>query len=232
MSFLGRGARKGKAKLAPHLEPFAIVDVEFVRGRRSTTIISVERLHTFRTLSSNIEHRLLAQTSLSLLDWHTKEADRDDVLYDELCTWLAFVDSQDSFTQMRQVFLLGGFLLRFLTHLGYEVQLDHCLACKETILPLSYRWHPGRGGLVCSDCVQKDQREWFAARVMPEEVVKLLRFAREASYDDLMNTSLEQERVSAVAQAIHDLMVFHLPNEPRTPFWSMVADLEFERESV
>ena len=47
IDFTGRGAQKEKAKLAAHLEPFAVVDVEIVRGRRSTTVISVERKQAF-----------------------------------------------------------------------------------------------------------------------------------------------------------------------------------------
>ena len=163
LDFLGRGAQKGKAKLASHLEPFAIVDIEIIRGRRSTTVISVDRKFAFKRIASNFEARLLAHASLALLDRYTFEQEKDEALYNELVEWLTFLDQSMEFKPARSTFLLGGFLLRLLDRLGYTIELINCLACKQPVLPLSYRWHAGRGGLVCSDCIHKNSQDWFGS---------------------------------------------------------------------
>ncbi|MFH1611166.1 MAG: DNA repair protein RecO [Patescibacteria group bacterium] len=219
IEFIGRGARRGKAKLAAHLEPFAIVDLEIIKGRRSVTVISVERKHAFRSLMDNIDHRIMTQASLSLLDRHVRENDHDEILYNNLLDWMYFLDSQEKISRKLQVLLLGAFLLRLMQHLGYEVALENCVSCKQGILPLSFRWHGGRGGLVCSDCVQKEPEEWFAARQILEESVKILRFARGADYEDIAKTGFETTHVEDFARIVHDLMQYHLPVDSPVPFW-------------
>ncbi|MFH1711623.1 MAG: DNA repair protein RecO [Patescibacteria group bacterium] len=235
IEFVGRGAQKEKAKLAAHLEPFAVVDVEIVRGRRSTTVISVERQKPFRQIASNLDRRLLAQSSLTLLDRYTREDDQDEALYGMLLDWLNFLDQDIELGPARRAFLLSGFVMRCFKYLGYNVALNSCLACKQPIVPLAFRWHGGKGGLVCSDCVAKDREEWFAARRLPEEVIIMLRFAREAAYEDILKVPLKHEIISSFVQIVHDLTTYHLPGEYRTPFWTgVMADyvLEVPEESL
>lgn len=229
LSFVGRGAQKGKAKLAAHLEPFAVVDVEIVRGRRSTTVISVERVQVFRNIAQSLDSRLLAQSSLLLLDRYTREMDDDAPLYDELLTWLAFLDAQNNMAPARRTLALCGFLLRCMVHMGYEVALDDCVACKQQIMPLAFRWHGGKGGLVCSDCINSDREEWFAARTMPEEVVKLIRFARSTDYEQMLRPALAGAHVEELANVMHDLLTYHLPGDYEVPFWAgIMADYALE----
>ena len=235
VQFVGRGAQKGKAKLASHLEPFAIIDVEYIRGRRSTTVISVDRRHTFKNISKNLERRLLAQTSLTLLDRYTREQDEDQTLYQMLVDWLQFLDRDEPLSSTRSTFLLGGFILRLLTRLGYKIELKHCLDCKELVFPLAFRWHSNHGGLVCTTCIKERPEDWFAARNASEEVIKLIRFARDSKYLDLLRPPLAGETVEEFAKIVHDLIMFHLPGRWEQPFWTgILADyvLEMPEEKV
>lgn len=120
IEFIGRGAQKPRAKLAAHLEPCAIVELEIIRGARSTTVINVERRHAFRRAAVSIDHRLIALTSISLLDKMIHPDEEDVVLYGELLAWLHFVESQKTLHPTRSTLLLGGFLLRIMRHLGYD----------------------------------------------------------------------------------------------------------------
>lgn len=223
VSFIGRGALKPKAKLAAHLEPCAIVQLEIIRGARSTTVINVERQHAFTKTMTSIEHRLLALTSMSLLDRVTHVDEEDRGLYDELLAWLHFLETQETLHPTRSTLLLGGFLLRTMRRLGYDVALDHCVSCQEGIMPLSFRWHGGRGGLVCTDCVQKNRGEWIAALPLREEVVTLMRLARDTSYADLTRFGLKAVDVEAFASCVHDLLGFHVPGYADRPFWRGVV---------
>lgn len=221
LEFVGRGARKGKAKLAAHLEPFAIVKLEIIKGARSTTVIGVERSEVFTALATAIEPRLLALAAATLIDKTVRPDLEDETLYQEFLQLLRFLNTAPVFPPTRNTFVLGGFLLRLLRHLGYDVELGACLSCKDDIRPLAFRWHEGRGGLVCTNCVLERPQEWFAARSMEEEIVTLLRFARDAQYTDLLRPSLKADHVGEFAACVHDLMRFHVPgyvNE--APFWN------------
>lgn len=228
IEFIGRGARKGKAKLAAHLDPFAVVELEIVRGARQMTVIGVERKEAFTDLSNSLEHRLLASAASALLDRTVKLDLADHDLYEEFLGLLKFLNDVPSLPLTRNTLLLGGFLLRLLKLLGYDLELSNCLSCKDDIVPLSFRWHDGRGGLVCTDCVLRSPQEWFAARSLEEEIVTLLRFARDAAYHDLLRPSLKADHVGAFASCVNDLMRLHVPgfDNGDAPYWQLLPALE------
>lgn len=220
LAFVGRGAMKPKAKLAAHLEPCAIVELEIIKGMRSTTVINVERKHAFRRTQTSIDHRLLVLTSMSLLDRVTHQEEEDRGLYEELLTWLHFLETQETLHPTRSTLLLGGFLLRTMRQLGYDVSLLECVGCRVDVMPLSFRWHGGRGGLVCTDCLRKSPGDWFGAVALREEVVTLMRLARDSSYDSLTKFGLKATDVEAFAACTHDLLGYHVPGYSERPFWA------------
>ena len=222
IEFVGRGASKGKAKLAAHLDPFALVQLELVVGKRQTTVIGAERVHTFPTVATSLEHRLLAQAAHGLLDKTLKPDLADEDLYHEVLGFMSFLDNVRELPSARGAFVLGGFLLRIMSQLGYETELDTCLSCKNAILPLSFRWHDLKGGLVCTECVLKNSQEWYTARTIEEETVALLRFARESAYEDLAKTSLRSHHVQHFSSCVHDLMRIHVPGYSEKPYWEGV----------
>lgn len=226
ISFVGRGANKGLAKLAAHLEPFAIVDLEIIQGRVTTTVISVDRIFVFSNINLEVSKRLIAMHSLSLVDTHTRDLNSDQALYNEITSWLEFLNSSPALGLLRSTFALSAFLYRMMAHLGYSLSLNACVSCKKEIIPLAFRWHGGKGGLVCSDCLQNDKKEWFAARLISEEAILLLRLAQSSPYADVFRLALSGEIVNDVAQIIHDSMVYHLPFEPRAPFWEGLFAIE------
>lgn len=123
VEFIGRGAQKPRAKLAAHLEPGAIVELEIIRGARSTTVINVERKRAFGQMATSLEHRLLGLSSLSLLDATMQPDAEERELYDELIRWLTFLELQPSLHPTRSTLLLGSFLMRVMQYLGYDTTL-------------------------------------------------------------------------------------------------------------
>lgn len=222
VEFIGRGARKGRAKLAAHLEPFARVQLELVVGRRQTTVIGVERIEAFFGIALSLEHRLVAQAASALLDKTLYVEQVDGGLYAEFLAFLLFLNSTESLSSARGAFVLGGFLLRLMRHLGYETELHACLGCQDPIQPLSFRWHDARGGLVCTTCMLDKQKEWITARQIDEEIVTLLRFARDAGYADLLKTGLRSQHFEHFSSCVHDLLRLHVPGYADQPYWETV----------
>jgi DNA repair protein RecO (recombination protein O) len=223
IEFVGRGAQKPKAKLAAHLEPFALVDLEIVRGARSTTVIGVERSEAFGRIRGSLEHRLFAQTLFAMLEKAIRPDLSDPELFDEIVDVVRFLDAQEALPQTRSTFLLGAMILRLLRRLGYDVELHDCLACRKIVMPLAFRWHGGRGGLVCTDCVTTHREDWFAARPIDEEIVTLMRLGRDTSFANLVKYPLKGDHVEQFAQCVHDVYAYHVPGELTMPFWTGIA---------
>lgn len=231
IEFIGRGARKGKAKLAPHLEPFSVLTLELVRGARGTTVIGVERQRAFAHLRDSLDARCLALATTAFIDQALRPEAEDPALYDELIEIFSVFNQHTDLPYTRTLFVFGGFMLRLLRHLGYDVQLGHCVSCKDQILPLSFRWHEGRGGLVCSHCVMNAKEEWFRARSIEEETVTMLRFARDAGYRDLLRPALKAGEVNAFAACVNDVFRSHVPGYGEDPYWSHFSFLEEKKNS-
>jgi DNA repair protein RecO (recombination protein O) len=223
IEFVGRGAQKPKAKLAAHLEPFALVDLEIVRGARSTTVIGVERSEAFAHIRGSLEHRLFAQTLFTMLEKAIRPDLADPELFDEIVDVVRFLDAQEALPQTRSTFLFGAMILRLLRRLGYDVEIHDCLSCRKIVMPLAFRWHGGRGGLVCTDCVTTQREDWFAARPIDEEIVTLMRLGRDTSFADLVKYPLKGDHVEQFAQCVHDVYVYHVPGELSMPFWTGIT---------
>lgn len=223
LEFIGRGARKPRAKLTAHLEPGALVELEIIKGARQTTVINAERRVSYRKMHDNYWPRLVGQASLGLVDKTVHEGYADPELFKELKVWLEFLDQFDFDHASRGTFLLGGFLMRLMAALGYEAELSTCLGCRDEIMPLCFRWHDGRGGLVCSTCTHLNPQEWITARGVDDEIVTLLRFARRAQYRDLMRPALSASQIKSFSSCVHDLFLHHVPTYASLPFWEAVV---------
>lgn len=212
VEFIGRGARKGKAKLAAHVEPLAEVDLELIKSTRQVTVIGAERAAAYPTLSTDLSARLLALSAGAVLDRTLKVEDIDEGAFDAYQEFLQFLDGTSELTPLRSMFIWSAFLLRHLAHLGYAIELDACVTCRAPIFPLSFRWHAGRGGLVCTSCAMAQANDISSTRQIDEEIVALMRFARSGSYADLLRPALAGERVQNVAQCVTDVWLLHVPD--------------------
>ena len=90
IQFLARGGHKSLAKLTPHLESIAEVELLLVRGRYFDTVAGVDRIRRFK-LDKGLQKQVLAQHALHLVDMGTKEWESDEILYSVLSDWLHFL---------------------------------------------------------------------------------------------------------------------------------------------
>ncbi|MBU0613766.1 DNA repair protein RecO [Patescibacteria group bacterium] len=225
IEFSARGAQKILAKLAPHLDPFAILEIEIIKGRRSNTVISVEKKYIFTNVHSDLQLRLLGISAGTLLDKYTNIEDKDEAIYQMLVDWMTFLDGRGVVNDPKAVLLLGAFIIRLINRLGYEIDLRHCLSCKVELNKKECRWHSGRGGFVCEGCVQ-DDREWFSAREVDKEVLEAFRKIKSLGYDEIFDLSLQKRIIADLSKMIHEIAISHIPTYFERPFWSGIIRLE------
>ncbi len=211
---LARGSHKPLAKLSPHLEMPAELQIMFARGRQYELIIGVNRMKAFPTVCKDLSRLLLARNALHLVDIGLKPHEPDPVLYDVLMRWLAFLDVNPSFTSERSGFLLASFALKLLSIIGYRPQLTHCLSCKSILVPGAYRWHALKGGVVCRSCTEREQEQWFASRAMTDEALKLLRYAMENDFASQLRLHLSGTVLAEFHEAVESLIISHFPTIP------------------
>lgn len=214
VEFLARGGHKPLAKLTPHLEMMAELELLIVQGRVFQTVAGVERQRSFPRVYTDLAKLVLAQNGLHLVDIGTRAHESDPNIYHLLQTWLTFLDQDIEFTRERAGFLLGTFGLKLLALIGYRPELNVCLGCHSQIEQGQYQWHGLKGGVVCTNCVRLDQETWFAARPMTDEALKLMRFGIEERFESHLRPHLKAEDLAGFHSAIESLMISHFPVIP------------------
>ncbi|MBI4592088.1 DNA repair protein RecO [Candidatus Uhrbacteria bacterium] len=214
VEFLARGGHKPLAKLTPHLEMTAVVDLLLVHGRAYQTVAGVERRQSYHRIYTDLPRLVLAQNGLYLVDIGTRADQTDPHIYDLLLSWLHFLNNEISISHERAGFLLGAFSLKLLTLVGYRPELSHCLGCRQVIAPSAYQWHGLKGGVVCTNCTRVDQETWFAARPMKDGALKLVRFGLEEEFASHLRPHLRAEDLAGYHEAIESLMISHFPVIP------------------
>lgn len=214
IDFLARGGQKHLAKLTPHLEMVAEVNFLFVDGRLYNTIAGVERLKSFPNIYSNLSKLLLLKSSLSLINMGTRQEESDPILYSFLRDWLIFLESLEQTTSERAGFLLGSFVLKFMSIIGYRPELTNCLGCRKAIFPSQYKWHALKGGVVCNECVMSNNQQWFSAKPITDGVLKILRFALREDFREQTKPYLKAEDILGFHTALESLIVSHFPTIP------------------
>lgn len=211
---LGRGARKPLAKLAPHLEMPAVLDLLVVRGRAYDTVVGVERRRAFGAVSGDLARLLLMNNALHLVDIGTRSYEPDPVLYEQIVQWLEFLNTSPAVSPERSGFLLGSFALKLLAIIGYRPVVNRCLGCATAIEPGLYRWHALKGGVVCRSCVDRDNEQWFSARSMGDAALKLVRFALAERFEDQLRPHLPGPVLAEFHEIVESLIISHFPTIP------------------
>jgi len=216
MYLQARGSRKMAAKLGPHLESFAVLDLLVVRGRVVDTVAGVERLKAFHPISSDLNRLLLARQLLHLVDLGTRQEEQDPIMYSEVIKWLEFIETIPEISSERSGFLLAAFALKLLSISGYRPELVRCLSCKCQIEPNTYRWHGLKGGVVCSSCVIVDEERWFAARQISDDALKLIRFSLREAPTEFLKPTIPGKTLLEFHDLVESLLVCHFPTIPAT----------------
>lgn len=209
-----RGARKIQAKLAAHLEPFALCDLMVVRGRYGDLVAGVERLEAYPSIRLDADKMSLALQTLHLVDIGTKPRQEDMVLFGEVHQWMRFLNGAPNISSERSAFISAGFMLKLLSTLGYRPELGRCVHCQKGIAPMSYMWHGLKGGVVCRDCTLRDPEQWFAARHIADDTLKLVRYAMKEDFESLLQLRLPGSLVPQFHDVVESLVVAHFPVIP------------------
>ncbi len=214
IELLARGGHKMLAKLTPHLEMPAVIDFHVVNGRQFNTVAGTDRRVAFPGLYGDVSRLLLVRNALYLVDIATRQEEADPMLYAIVLAWLVAIDAAPSVSSDRAGFLLAGFALKLLAAIGYRPEVSRCLDCKATVVAGQYRWHALRGGVVCSPCVTRDNRQWFAARAISDDTLKLLRFGLSEPFESHLRPLLPVAALDEFHDAVEGLMISHFPVIP------------------
>ncbi len=158
---IARGIRKPVAKLAGQLETINLASLSIMRNRGRGNIAGALAEEFFPNIRRNETSLRAAIEAVSAVDARVEEDEADPELFALLLNFLRSLEIVSALPRenadeearfLEKVFLLSqGFFWKFLSRLGYSVEVRLCAAGQEALLPGDrYFFSPDLGGIVCS----------------------------------------------------------------------------------
>ena len=215
IDLLSRGGSRPHSKLAPHLESFSLVRVFLVDGRGGFTLAGSDLEERFAT--GGVSQGFLMVSARHLTDLATRWHQPDERLYATLLEWMRFCHRLEEIHPSRARWLLSALSLKLMCHAGYAPELEHCLSCRIELSREGLFWSSAQGGSVCSRCRAREGDAWLKTRSMLPDTLKLLRFARDRAWNDLLKIELLPMPSEEFHTLVDSLTIAHFPVIPTVP---------------
>jgi DNA repair protein RecO (recombination protein O) len=153
-----RGTKKASSKLVAHLEPFNFVELMMIKTKAGLSVGSVVSKNSFLNLKSNYNSIYLAGSFFNFFNKLVRDEQQDFELFFFLNDFLKAVNDEyetiDKLSADHLDFLVDIFKSKFLSPLGYLLNIESCSFCKtkENLEYLDFE----QGGLVCKSCSKKN----------------------------------------------------------------------------
>jgi DNA repair protein RecO (recombination protein O) len=186
INLIARGAKKIKSKLAGHIELFNLINVMAIKGKHYDYAGSAISENCFGNIKNDLEKVSAAGAVIKEILTTIKENEPQKNIFDLLKDFLETLDRE---AESNYELLSSFFILKFLTELGYQPELYHCILCGNKITPAGNKFSSQKGGLVCKNC-QMDDKDVLS---ISEEEIKILRFALKNSFKKIMRLKIDDE---------------------------------------
>ncbi len=164
---VAKGVRRPISKLGGHVELFTQSKMLFAKGRNLDIVTQSETVESFRALRQDLNRISHAYYVAELLDRFTEDCIENYPIYKLLLEILQRL-SEDRDPGL----VVRYYELRLLGYLGYRPQLQQCVACHQSLNPVTNFFSPRGGGMLCPDC----RHTQYATQALSVDALKVLRF--------------------------------------------------------
>lgn len=223
---LARGVKKSTSKNTAHVEPFSMVHIEVVPGKRIDYLIKVVPIQYFRSIRSDVQKSLYAQKAISFLDIFVRPGVEDRQIFALIQSFLIFLNTNTDASPV----LLDGFVMQLFAHLGFAPELQKCVICsrnfhdvmKQTLEHTHKKagLYFAGGGLVCSDCAHVKRSVGEEVLVCGLKEISDLQFIIQADWRTMVSAALSEEDKKKLHQLVYAYVLYH--TERRVVDWKQV----------
>lgn len=183
---LAKGSRKIKSKLAGHLELFCLSRLILAEGRNLDIVIDAKITKCFLNLRGNLAATHLANYLAEVIDKMTEENQNHPATFELLEELLDEIDGKNS------PLVISYFELKFLTELGYEPQVYHCVSCKKDLIDGKNYFSFAESGVVCPNCHNHDLE-------ISIDTIKLMRLFLKHRLDYLKKVNIDNRLLKQIS---------------------------------
>jgi len=146
---IAKGAKRSRKRFGNRLEIGSYVNVTYFE-KESAGLVRLgdcELIRAFSGLREDIHKLAWASYFIELVKEMTAEKIENKPLFRLLIAFLSLADKGVLKEEIQRVFEI-----RFLSHLGYRPQLDHCTRCRKSAPGERFFFSSREGGIICPSC--------------------------------------------------------------------------------
>lgn len=148
---VAKGIKKPKSKLGARMDLLVANSLQLLKGRSMDTILQAQTVNNFRKTKEDID-KIMYSSYISELVMNfgegTESVSKD--IYELLYKALNRVSEAE--TKKDALIAVIKFQLKILLFMGFCVELDTCLCCREQVLDENMYFSSTMGGIVCEEC--------------------------------------------------------------------------------
>ncbi len=203
---VARGVRKARSHMRGHLEPLTHANLMIAQGRSLDVFTQAQTVEPYLALREDLDRSAVAIYAAELVDRFLEEREP------AVSVFTLLADLFHSLDCGAPVHVLRFFELHLLSIAGYEVQVERCAVCGARLEPEPALLSGAAGGLVCYAC----RGAAGAGRLVSVQAIKVLRFARTASFTQFANLRMDDSLTAELQRGLHDFIVHVLEAETRS----------------
>ena len=148
---VAKGVKKPKSKLGARMDLLVANTLQLIKGKSMDTIIQAQTINHFQKTRENYD-KLVISSYLSELVINLGEGSEtaSEEIYELLYKALHKISASGNKKDM--LIAAIKFQLKLLLIIGFCVELDSCLCCREQILNEEMYFSSTMGGIVCKEC--------------------------------------------------------------------------------
>ena len=199
---VAKGVRKTLSKMAGHLEPFCLTNIQIAEGRNLDVITGVEVEESFCALRGDLQKTTTCFYFAEVIDKMMEEGENHPEIFNLLSVTLAHAND------LIEPLLVSYFEINFLAEMGFRPELHQCIKCGNKITPEKNSFDFVHGGLVCTDC--------GSGRPISDETIKLIRLCLNHRFREIKKIKVDDK----IVQEIKDLTNYYLKHIHQKDFKS------------
>ena len=148
---VAKGIKKPKSKLGARMDLLVANSLQLLKGRSLDTIVQAQTVNNFKKTRENID-KLIYSSYISELVMNLGEGSESasQEIYELL--YKALNRISDSQEKKDALIAVIKFQLKILLIMGFCVELDTCLCCREQVLDEEMYFSSKMGGILCKEC--------------------------------------------------------------------------------
>ena len=207
---IAKGAKRSKKRFGNTLELFSHVSLLFFQKENLglARINNCTNIQIYTEICKNIEKIAYASYFIELVGELVGERERNEGIFNLLTDSLSLTNSRKFGEALARIFEI-----RLLSLLGYQPQLEVCLACGRPLSGMERFWFSAaRGGILCNPC------STGLGRLSPISpgTLKMLLLARDMDFKKINRLVFSQQALTESKETISSFVHFQMGKRPNS----------------